>query len=231
MGFFSNMRKPEGKLGNIQLKSMNKEHTPVSLWGLKHLNISSDDVVLDIGCGGGMNINRMAQTAKKVYGVDYSIESVNLSKEVNDDLIREGRVEIYEGNVMDLPFEDNSFDIVTAFETIYFWPDIEKSFGEVKRVLKPGGMFLIGCESNGANNLAMKFFDKVIDMTFYEDHELVGFLEGNNFNDITVFLRDGKNKEEIIKKSDGKVIRIDDDYDNFSISDRFVEWMTVTAIK
>ena len=51
MGFFSNMRKPEGKLGNIQLKSMNKEHTPVSLWGLKHLNISPDDAILDIGCG------------------------------------------------------------------------------------------------------------------------------------------------------------------------------------
>ena len=51
MGFFSNMRKPEGKLGNIQLKSMNKEHTPVSLWGLKHLNISPDDVILDIGMG------------------------------------------------------------------------------------------------------------------------------------------------------------------------------------
>jgi 2-polyprenyl-3-methyl-5-hydroxy-6-metoxy-1,4-benzoquinol methylase len=130
MGFFSNMRKPEGKLGNIQLKSMNKEHTPVSLWGLKHLNISPDDVILDIGCGGGMNINRMAQSAKKVYGVDYSIESVNLSKEVNQDLIREGRVEVHEGNVMDLPFGDNSFDIVTAFETVYFWPDIVKSFGK-----------------------------------------------------------------------------------------------------
>ncbi len=230
MGFFSNMRKPEGKLGNIQLKSMNKEHTPVSLWGLKHLNISPDDVILDIGCGGGMNINRMAQSAKKVYGVDYSIESVNLSKEVNEDLIREGRVEVHEGNVMDLPFEDNSFDIVTAFETVYFWPDIVKSFGEVKRVLKPGGMFLIGCESNGTNNLAMKFFDKVIDMTFYEDNDLVGFLEINDFKDVTVYLRDGKNKQEIIKKEDGKTVKIDDDYDNFSISDRFVEWMTVTAI-
>lgn len=231
MGFFSNMRKPEGKLGNIQLKSMNKEHTPVSLWGLKHLDISPDDVVLDIGCGGGMNINRMAQSAKKVYGVDYSIESVNLSKEVNADLIREGRVEVYEGNVMDLPFEDNTFDIVTAFETVYFWPDIEKSFGEVKRVLKPGGMFLIGCESNGTNNLAMKFFDKVIDMTFYEDKDLRNLLENNDFKEIVVYLRDGKNKEEIIKKSDVDIIRIDDDYDNFSISDRFVEWMTVTAIK
>ena len=231
MGFFSNMRKPEGKLGNIQLKSMNKEHTPVSLWGLKHLNISPDDVILDIGCGGGMNINRMAQSAKKVYGVDYSIESVNLSKEVNQDLIREGRVEVHEGNVMDLPFEDNSFDIVTAFETVYFWPDIVKSFGEVKRVLKPGGMFLIGCEANGTNNLAMKFFDKVIDMTFYEDNDLVGFLKSNDFNEITVYLRDGKNKEEVIKTMDGKEKKVKDDYDNFSISDRFVELMTVTAIK
>lgn len=231
MGFFSNMRKPEGKLGNIQLKSMNKEHTPVSLWGLKHLNISPDDVILDIGCGGGMNINRMAQGAKKVYGVDYSIESVNLSKEVNEDLIKEGRVEVHEGNVMDLPFEDNSFDIVTAFETVYFWPDIVKSFGEVKRVLKPGGMFLIGCEANGTNNLAMKFFDKVIDMTFYEDNDLVGFLKSNDFNEITVYLRDGKNKEEVIKTMDGKEKKVKDDYDNFSISDRFVEWMTVTAIK
>ena len=231
MRFFSNMRKPEGKLGNIQLKSMNKEHTPVSLWGLKHLNISPDDVILDIGCGGGMNINRMAQGAKKVYGVDYSIESVNLSKEVNEDLIKEGRVEVHEGNVMDLPFEDNSVDIVTAFETVYFWPDIVKSFGEVKRVLKPGGMFLIGCEANGTNNLAMKFFDKVVDMTFYEDNDLVGFLKSNDFKDVTVYLRDGKNKQEIIKKEDGKTVKIDDDYDNFSISDRFVEWMTVTAIK
>ena len=225
------MRKPEGKLGNIQLKSMNKEHTPVSLWGLKHLNISPDDIVLDIGCGGGMNINRMAQTAKKVYGVDYSIESVNLSKEVNEDLIREGRVEVHEGDVMDLPFDDDTFDIVTAFETVYFWSDIIKSFGEVKRVLKPGGMFLIGCESNGTNNLAMKFFDKVIDMTFYEDKDLREFLGNNDFKDITVYLRDGKNKQEIIKKSDGETFKVDDDYDNFSISDRFVEWMTVTAIK
>ena len=118
MGFFDNMRKPQGKLGNIQLKSMNKEHTPVSLWGLKHLNIKSDDVILDVGCGGGINVKRMAKSAKKVYGIDYSIESVKLSKEVNEKLIDEGKVEIIEGNVKSLPFEDNTFDIVTAFETI-----------------------------------------------------------------------------------------------------------------
>ena len=230
MGFFKNMGNPQGKLGNIQLKSMNKEHTPVSLWGLKHLDISPDDIILDVGCGGGMNINRMAKEAKKVYGVDYSVESVNLSKEVNQNLIAQGRVEIHEGNVLDLPFEDDTFDIVTAFETVYFWPDIIRSFGEVKRVLKPGGMFLIGCESNGADNLIMKLSEKLMNMTVYDDIELCEFLAQNDFNEIKAYLRDGKHKKEIIK-FDGKVFTIDDDYDHFSISDKYVQWMTVTAIK
>ena len=230
MGIFDNMRKPKGKLGNIQLKSMNKEHTPVSLWGLKHLDIQSDDVILDVGCGGGININRMAEKAKKVYGVDYSIESVKLSREVNSEYINQGKVEVLEGNVQSLPFDDESFDIVTAFETIYFWPDIEKCFGEVKRVLKPGGIFLIGMESNGSYNLVMKVSEKLIDMTVYNDEEVSEFLKNNDYSEITVYLRDAKNKQEIVK-SNGNVKRIEDDYDHISFSDKFVEWMTVVARK
>lgn len=230
MGFFDNMRKPQGKLGNIQLKSMNKEHTPVSLWGLKHLNIKSDDVILDIGCGGGININRMAEKAKKVYGVDYSIESVKLSREVNEKLIREGKVEIHEGNVKNLPFENDTFDIVTAFETVYFWPDIEKCFGEVKRVLKPGGTFLIGMESNGSDNLIMKFWKHFIDMELYTDEEITSFLQNNNFSEITAYIRDGRKKQEIIKVN-GKETRVNDDYNKVSFSDKFVDWVTVVARK
>ena len=231
MGFFDNMRKPKGKLGNLQLKSMNKEHTPVSLWGLKHLDIEDDDVILDVGCGGGMNINRMAQKAKKVYGVDYSEESVKLSREVNQDFINKGKVEVLEGNVKMLPFEDNTFDIVTAFETVYFWPDIEKCFGEVKRVLKPGGKFLIGMESNGSDNFAMKFWNHFIDMTLYNDIEITQFLENNDYSKITVYIRDGKKRQEIIKKIGGETLRIDDDYDKISFSDKFLEWLTVVAQK
>ncbi|AWX32910.1 class I SAM-dependent methyltransferase [Methanosphaera sp. BMS] len=230
MGFFDNMRKPQGKLGNIQLKSMNKEHTPVSLWGLKHLNIKSDDIILDIGCGGGININRMAKDAKKVYGIDYSIESVKLSKKVNEKFIEEQKVEIIEGNVEKLPFEDNTFDIVTAFETVYFWPNIEKCFGEVKRILKPGGTFLIGLETNGSDNFIMKFWKNFIDMETYNDKEITTFLENNNYAEITVYLRDGKNKKEIIK-SNGIEKIVDDDYDKASFSDKFLQWMTVVARK
>ena len=192
MGFFDNMRKPKGKLGNIQLKSMNKEHTSVSLWGLKHLSIKPDDV--------------------------------------NHQEIYDGKVKVLEGNVAKLPFEDNTFDIVTAFETIYFWPDIEKCFGEVKRVLKPGGTFLIGMESNGSDNLIMKFWKRFIDMELYTDEEISSFLRNNNYSEITAYIRDGRKKQEIIK-SDGKENRVNDDYSNVSFSDKFVDWVTVVARK
>ncbi|WP_407410374.1 class I SAM-dependent methyltransferase [Methanobrevibacter sp.] len=231
MGIFDNMRKPKGKLGQIQLKSMNKEHTPVSLWGLKHLDIKSDDVILDIGCGGGININRMAKHAKKVYGVDYSMDSVKVSREVNRQEIYDGKVEVVHGDVQSLPFDDETFDVVTAFETVYFWPNIEKCFAEVKRVLKPGGIFLIGTESNGSDNIPMKISEKLINMTVYNDKELCQYLVNNDYSQITAYLRDGRKKQETIKEIGGETKTIEDDYDHVSLTDKWVEWMTVVARK
>ena len=139
-------------------------------------------------------------------------------------------MEIIEGNVKSLPFEDNTFDIVTAFETVYFWPDIEKCFAEVKRVLKPGGIFLIGLETNGSDNFIMKFWGHFIDMEMYDDDEITSFLESNDFSDITVYLRDGKMNKEIIRSKGSEEI-VDDDYREVSFSDRFLQWMTVVAMK
>ena len=192
MGFFKNMGNPQGKLGNIQLKSMNKEHTPVSLWGLKHLDISPDDIILDVGCGGGMNINRMAQTAKKVYGVDYSIESVNLSREVNKDLIIQGRVEVLEGNVQSLPFEDNTFDIITGFETVYFWPDFVNDSKEVRRVLKDDGIMFICNEAipNEEDERQKELID-LLDMKIFSEDEFDQYLREAGFSDIICFSKDG----------------------------------------
>ena len=172
----------------------------------------------------------MAKNAKKVYGIDYSMESVKLSRQVNEKLIDEGKVEIQEGNVKDLPFEDDTFDIVTAFETVYFWPDIEKCFGEVKRVLKPGGTFLIGMESNGSDNFIMKFWKYFIDMELYTDEEIKLFLQNNEYSEITAYIRDGRKKQEIIKIN-GKETRVNDDYSKVSFSDKFVDWVTVVAKK
>ena len=230
--FFSNMKKPEGKLGEIQLKSMNKEHSPLSQWGLKHLNITTNDTILDVGCGGGINIKRMSKNAKKVYGIDYSDKSVKISKEMNEDEIKQGKVEIHKGDVQNLPYPNNTFDIVTAFETVYFWPNIEKCFGEIKRVLKPNGIFLIGVESNGSDDsIIMRLSERLIDMKIYDEHELSQFLINQNYSEVKVYLKDSKNKEEIIKTIGGETIRIKDDYDKLSISDKFLEWMCIIGQK
>jgi SAM-dependent methyltransferase len=60
--------------------------------------------------------------------------------------VKAGRVVIREGDAEAIPFEDGMFDLITAFETVYFWPDAEAAFLEINRKLKPSGVFLVACE-------------------------------------------------------------------------------------
>ncbi len=75
--------------------------------------------ILDVGCGGGRTVSKLAAIATqgKVYGVDYSDESVAATKRTNVRWIDLGRVEIRHGSVSQLPFPDGMFDLVTAVET------------------------------------------------------------------------------------------------------------------
>ena len=69
-----------------------------------------------------------------ITGVDYSEVSVQEVEKLNRAAIQEGRCEVLQGNVMNLPFSENTFHLVTAFETIYFWPGIQVAFQQVYRV-------------------------------------------------------------------------------------------------
>jgi ubiquinone/menaquinone biosynthesis C-methylase UbiE len=124
---------------------MNKSHKPLTLWGLTHVTIEPDYVILDVGCGGGKTINRLAKQASlgKVFGIDYSADMVEYSREVNKKLIAERRVEIVEASVEKTGFPDNFFDLVTAFETYYFWSSLFDALKEIRRVLKPTGKLLM----------------------------------------------------------------------------------------
>ena len=149
---FRNARKPEGLIGRLMVSGMNgSTHAALAKWGLQHIQIARDARVLDIGCGGGGNIARMLKMCPDghITGIDYSPVSVAKSTSYNKKAVDEGRVEVLEGNVAQLPFEEGIFDVVTAFETIYFWPSIEDSFREVLKVIKPGGKFLIANEADG----------------------------------------------------------------------------------
>lgn len=132
MSFFENTRKPEGLGGKLMLAMMNVGHRALADWGLQFAEIAKNARVLDCGCGGGANIRTMLKKCPngEVKGVDYSPVSVEKAKKVNEDAILNGRCVILQGNVADLIFAANQFDLVTAFETIYFWPDLCRVSGK-----------------------------------------------------------------------------------------------------
>ena len=107
-----NARKPVGELGHQILDRMNKSHENMAQWGVSHFDIAEDDLILDIGCGGGRNLERFATqiTTGKVIGIDYSEVSVEKSSKLNSEAISEGKVEVIQGSVSEMPFEDNTFE-------------------------------------------------------------------------------------------------------------------------
>jgi len=146
---FRQVRKPSGLVGRRVVRAMNLGHAKMTDWGLQQLTVPENATILDIGCGGGRTISRLATLAPqgRVIGLDYSPASVAVARDTNADAIRAGRVQIEEGSVATLPFPDSTFDLVTAVETHYYWPDLPANLGEVFRVLKPGGTFALIAET------------------------------------------------------------------------------------
>lgn len=184
--FFSNARKPKGFLGKIMIAGMSIFHEPVALWGLSHLNIPEPSDIAELGCEGGKNIRDLLDKFPKsrVTGLDYSPLSIEKATARNKDMISSGRCTLIEGDVSSMSFEDNSFDVATAFETVYFWPGLVKCFAEVRRILKDGGHFLIVSESDG-QDAASKWFKQYIDgMNMYTPQEIEDALTSAGFTNI-----------------------------------------------
>ena len=188
MSFFENTRKPVGFGGKIMVAMMNLGHSPVARWGLRFLELAPDARVLDCGCGGGANIKRLLKLCPKgkVQGIDYSAVSVEKARKVNAGAIAAGQCTVQQASVAELPFEAEQFDVVTAFETVYFWPELAQNFREVYRVLKPGGTLLICNESNGDTDKDKKWTEIIGGMTIYKDAELKTYLEQAGFHDVQI---------------------------------------------
>lgn len=141
------VRKPTRFVGRLFTGIMNASHSDLTDWALRHVRIEPSAAVLDVGCGGGRTIEKLAVKAASVYGIDYAAGSVAASRAHNKTLISESRVFIERASVSRLPFADNSFDLVTAVETQYYWPDLVRDMREILRVLKPGGQLMVAAES------------------------------------------------------------------------------------
>ena len=181
--FLENFRKPEDNFaGRLMLRSMNQGHEKLATWGRSYLKINKEDTVLDLGCGGGRNIEYFLTQGAKVYGMDHSQTSVNMARERNKEAINRGRCQILVGDVKRLPFQDESMAIVTAFETIYFWNDIEACFKEIYRVLNKGGQFLICNEVSSMKRRDVRILAGKISMKVYTPDDLTNMLTKVGFS-------------------------------------------------
>ena len=190
-----NARKPVGELGNQILDRMNKSHESMAQWGVSHFVIDEDSKILDIGCGGGRNIQRFASQISengRVVGIDYSEVSVEKSIKLNQEAIDRGIVNVLQASVSDMPFYDETFDIVTGFETIYFWPDFINDLKEVNRVLKKGGIVFFCNEAVYREGEMEKYDDLVelLDMKIYSEDVLKESLEKTGFEDFKAYIDD-----------------------------------------
>ena len=144
-GLLKQGSKPTGFIGVIVGKLMNSFHLKKYSAGLKAIEIKEGWNCLDIGCAGGRLTRHLARKvpAGKVTGLDHSPEMIQLAIKVNHDLVEQRKMKFVHGSVAEMPFDDNSFNLVTAAETVQFWPSLPGDFAEVRRVLVDGGLFLI----------------------------------------------------------------------------------------
>ena len=139
---FNQTRKPEGLLGKMMLRGMNPGHAKLADWGLTHLPKLAPERAIDIGCGGGRNAGELLKMYPKAHvtAVDYSELSVEKARAYNKDMIVAGRCDVKQGDASELAFPDATFDLATAFETVYFWPGLEKCFERKVRMKSHRGL-------------------------------------------------------------------------------------------
>ena len=191
-----NPRRPEGDAGLEMLARMNESHARLVDWGLAQLELRAGDTVLDIGCGGGNTLARMAErvTEGHLTGIDYAETSVEASRRFNASLVDAGHMEILHGSVEALPFADAHFDAVVTVESFYFWPSPEKSLEEVARVVKKGGTFLLLAEIYGRDDLPEGIRAKVAgyDLTNPTPEEFERLFRAAGFSEVTLHFKDGE---------------------------------------
>jgi ubiquinone/menaquinone biosynthesis C-methylase UbiE len=195
--FARQCRKPKWLLGRFVLAQMNRGHSGLTEWGLSHLEIRRDATVLDVGCGGGRTLEALADIATmgKVSGVDYSSASVAASRRHNAGRIAEGRVDVQESSVSNLPFPTSTFDVVTAIETHYYWPHLSTDLQEILRVLKPGGSFMILAETYKGRSFDWLFrpvMTGLLGATYLSVDEHRAILSNAGFSDVHVSVEKSK---------------------------------------
>ena len=104
--------------------------------------------------------------------------------------VDENRCHIIQADVSNMPIEDETYDLVSAFETIYFWPDIENTFKEVSRIIKQNGQFMIAQGTDGNHPDDEKWLNTIEGMSVYTAPQLEQYLINAGFKNVNYYKKE-----------------------------------------
>jgi ubiquinone/menaquinone biosynthesis C-methylase UbiE len=138
--------RPQGILGRLGGLVMARTNREFAYWVIDLLDIQPNDKVLEVGFGPGVGIQLLARLASAghITGVDHSEEMVEQATARNVTAIEAGLVDLRQGSVESLPFEDNTFDKAVAINSMQVWPDAMVGLHEMRRVMKVDGRVALG---------------------------------------------------------------------------------------
>ncbi len=168
--------KPTGVIGKIAGRIMNRIHSKQYKDIINQILDSVNDKtasILDIGCGGGIALSHFYKSFKttRIYGIDISPDMVSLSKKLNRKGIAEGKISVFCADVRDIPIQDKTVGIISAFDCINFWNDYPAAFSEMRRILIPDGKIFI---INGYPEPDTKWYELVRFKSIEEYQRLLG---------------------------------------------------------
>jgi len=139
----NNFGNPDGIGGIISTKIMNVINQKQYKAVLDNINLENKNVILDIGFGNGYLIKKLLQKSNsiKIYGIEISQDMLNSVSGKYDNFIKNAQLKLFLENINKTSFENETFDKIYTINTIYFWNELEKCYSEIKRILKPNGLF------------------------------------------------------------------------------------------
>ena len=135
---------PRGIRGWLVRRGMNRGNARANAFAVDQLDLHSGDEVLEVGFGGGVNVQRLLNSGAVVTGIDRSSDAVRAANRQFARARSAGRASFQLGQVESLPFADGSFSKAITVHTVYFWTSLERGFGELYRCLKPNGVMVVG---------------------------------------------------------------------------------------
>jgi ubiquinone/menaquinone biosynthesis C-methylase UbiE len=180
---------PSGPAGRVIFSVMNRQNHSLYEATEQLLSLQAGERVLDIGCGNGNMIARLAIHTKADFtGIDISESILASARKKNRLLIQAGTARFELGSADSMNFGDANFDKACTINTVYFWNDLNATFSEIRRVLRPKATFV---NTFYTNETLSKFGHTRHGYTFWDQDDLHSAARAADFEVELVSIADG----------------------------------------